>query len=421
MCSAVLEPPQAATAEDVLALARRLPDQPVDPRRELSGELLSLRRSIDLLELRFAQVSGVFAGQPQFEDSCGESPSAWLRHECHLTGYAATSALAVGAEVEQLPRSRAALTAGEIGFGHLALIARTSQTVRESLEAQGVACAGSPVLDEQPILAQARRHTVNRFRRDCSHLRHALDPGGALAEHNALSASRFLELRPRDDGCLELEGWLDPEGGAALRTALAPWSRRSGTDDLRPLARRQGDALVEFLLRGLDAGVLPAHGGQRPHLQVTASLATLTGRAGSSAGELELGGPVPVATVQRLACDAAVSRILLGPDSVITDVGRSLRVPGPAVRRALRSRDQGCVWPGCDRPAPFTDAHHLVHWAHGGTTDLGNLVLLCFRHHRAAHEGGWQIARTADGAMVTMPPAESFGPWSLAVDPGPYP
>ncbi|MBV8444865.1 MAG: DUF222 domain-containing protein [Candidatus Dormibacteraeota bacterium] len=404
-----------------MALALRLQARPVDPRVDLSGELLSLRRAIDLLELRFARVSGVFAGQPQFDDSCGESPSAWLRHECHLTGYAAGSALAVGAEADHLPRSRAALANGEIGFGHLALMARTSQTVRDSLEAQGVDCADGPVLDEEPILARARRHTVNRFRRECSHLRHSVDPAGALAEHNTLSASRFLELRPRDDGCLELEGWLDPEGGAALRTALAPLARRSGSDDLRPLARRQGDALVEFVLRGLDAGVLPTQGGQRPHLQVTASLATLTGRAGAVAGELELGGTVPVATVQRLACDAAVSRILLGPDSVITDVGRSLRVSGPAVRRALRSRDGGCVWPGCDRPAPYTAAHHLVHWAHGGKTDLGNLVLLCFRHHRAVHEGGWQIARTADGAMVTMPPVESFGPWSLAVDPGPLP
>ena len=76
MCSAVLEPPVAVAEEvaaaDAVALALRLQARPVDPRVDLSGELLSLRRAIDLLELRFARVSGVFAGQPQFEDSCGE-------------------------------------------------------------------------------------------------------------------------------------------------------------------------------------------------------------------------------------------------------------------------------------------------------------------------------------------------------------
>jgi hypothetical protein len=32
-----------------------------------------------------------------------------------------------------------------------------------------------------------------------------------------------------------------------------------------------------------------------------------------------------------------------------------------------------------------------VHWAHGGGTDLENLVLVCDAHHRLVHEGGWSI------------------------------
>jgi HNH endonuclease len=73
------------------------------------------------------------------------------------------------------------------------------------------------------------------------------------------------------------------------------------------------------------------------------------------------------------------------------EVGRATRVVSPAQRTALAVRDGGCVFPGCDRPPAWCDAHHLRHWLHGGTTDLANLVLLCRAHHRAVHEGGQHL------------------------------
>ncbi|MBN2114806.1 MAG: HNH endonuclease, partial [Acidimicrobiia bacterium] len=57
----------------------------------------------------------------------------------------------------------------------------------------------------------------------------------------------------------------------------------------------------------------------------------------------------------------------------------------PALRKALELRDQHCTHPGCQIPARWCDAHHVVHWADGGTTDLSNLRLLCRQHHRHAH------------------------------------
>jgi hypothetical protein len=93
----------------------------------------------------------------------------------------------------------------------------------------------------------------------------------------------------------------------------------------------------------------------------------------------------------------------------VIDVGRSKRtVSGPA-RRALDARDGHCRWPGgCDRPAKSSAAHHVVHWIHGGSTDLSNLILLCHRHHWMVHEGGWQIVRSDDGRMLAIPPATEF-------------
>jgi hypothetical protein len=101
---------------------------------------------------------------------------------------------------------------------------------------------------------------------------------------------------------------------------------------------------------------------------------------------------------------------LLDSESTVIDVGRSRRVVSEPARRALTARDGHCRWPGCDRPASWSAAHHVVHWIHGGTTDLDNLILLCHRHHGMVHEGNWQIVRGDDGRMLTIPPNVTFGP-----------
>ena len=82
------------------------------------------------------------------------------------------------------------------------------------------------------------------------------------------------------------------------------------------------------------------------------------------------------------------------------EVGRSTRVVQPAQRAALTVRDGGCVFPGCDRPLSWCDAHHLHHWVDGGPTDLSNLALVCRAHHRAVHEGGWRLIRGPDGRFT---------------------
>ena len=88
-----------------------------------------------------------------------------------------------------------------------------------------------------------------------------------------------------------------------------------------------------------------------------------------------------------------MSRVLLA-DSVVIDVGRATRSVSAPTRRALRVRDRGCRWPGCDRQVSWTSAHHIEFWVkHKGPTNPPNLVLLCYFHHRLVHEGGWQVVK----------------------------
>ncbi len=157
-------------------------------------------------------------------------------------------------------------------------------------------------------------------------------------------------------------------------------------------------------MRALDNGLVP----QRAHLQVTASLETLLGLPGAPAADMEFSLPISAKAVERLACDCGVTRIVLGSESTVIDVGRAKRTISGPQRKALKVRDGGCTWPGCDRPVSMTEGHHLVHWIRNGPGDLPNLTLLCYRHHWMVHEGGRQIVRTDDGRMLTIPPPTGF-------------
>ncbi|HEX9561694.1 MAG TPA: DUF222 domain-containing protein, partial [Candidatus Dormibacteraeota bacterium] len=186
--------------------------------------------------------------------------------------------------------------------------------------------------------------------------------------------ARSLTFANSDDGMVYVNGMLDKVGGAAVQAALEPLAQRTGKDDDRCRERRVADALVDVCTHSLDHGA-PS---RRTHLQVTTSLETLLGLSGAPAAEMEFSLPISSKAVERLACDCTVTRVLLGSDSTVIDVGRARRVISGAQGKALRVRDRGCVWPGCDRPATWTSGHHLLHWINGGSTDLSNLVLICY-------------------------------------------
>ena len=103
---------------------------------------------------------------------------------------------------------------------------------------------------------------------------------------------------------------------------------------------------------------------------------------------------------------ALLPPVLGGAPTQPLEVGRSSRVVPAAQRAALTVRDGGCVFPGCQRPLAWCEAHHLRHWLHGGPTDLANLALLCRAHHRAVHEGGWRLTWAPDGQLTAIPPTD---------------
>jgi hypothetical protein len=107
--------------------------------------------------------------------------------------------------------------------------------------------------------------------------------------------------------------------------------------------------------------------------------------AGATVGGVDAGTLLAPETVRRIACDAAILPAVLGTEREVLDWGRTKRLFTPGQTRRLWVRDGGCTWPGCTIPAAWTDAHHLIHWVHGGATDLDNAALLCGRHHTLVH------------------------------------
>ena len=263
-----------------------------------------------------------------------------------------------------------------------------------------------------------------------------------------------------------IDGLLEPEAGQTVLAALEPLAHPADAHDDRSGGQRTADALTELARRALEAGRLPRTGGVRPQLLVTVELDSLLGHHPALAGDLGGMGLLDPEGCRRLACDGTVTRVLVtrhppgqhhlgpgvgeppttpdptgtrdpgardptvpggpgqvedlgvllraaaaklpptlgGPPSQPLDVGRASRVVTPAQHRALAVRDGGCVFPGCSRPLTWCEAHHLIHWLDGGPTDLANLILLCRAHHRAVHEGGWQLARDPDGRLTATPP-----------------
>jgi hypothetical protein len=345
---------------------------------------------IDRLEAAFATGVRRFDKSGEYKADGALSLIAWLRWKCKLSGGAAMERVEIARQLEKLPQTQAAFAKGDLGFQHVAVIARTAEHV-------GAAAVRK---DESRLLASAQTMDPGQFTTVAKNFEHRVDAIGALAEANRAYERRYLHIGEPHDGLVRLDGVLDTEGGATLRTALQPFMKPV-KDDARSFGQRSIDALMELCRQG--SGSKRDGAGPRPQLIIRASLDTLAGIPGAPAGELEGGGTVPSETVQRYACDTAITR-MTGTAELEQELNRAVRTLPASTRRALEARDRHCVFPGCTRPLVWCDGHHLVWWTRGGVTALPNLALLCRPHHRMVHEEGWMIERTKDSRWKARPP-----------------
>ncbi len=382
-----------------------LPDARVE---EDFGELQAAVEALEAERLRrLAEIDR----RRSFERDGYLSAAAWLAGRFRVAWTDARRGVALARGLDRMPRVRRAFHDGAISLSAVRVLGEAQQAEPEGFQ-----------VSERFLTDAASRHSIGDLRRVVVHWRHVVERERASAEglDAALRARRRLHTSVTLDGMVRLDGDLDPETGetvlTALRAVLDAEARTEHAADGRAPAQRRADALGEVCRGWLDRADRPEVAGERPHLTVTVPLEALAGRTSvvrrSDDGHglepsLDHVGPIDAATVCRLACDASVTRVVLGPRSEPLDVGRRTAVVPPAIRRAVVVRDRRCRFPGCDRPPPWCDAHHVTHWVDGGATSVDNLVLLCRRHHRLTHErfplemtDGRPVFRRPDGSVL---------------------
>jgi hypothetical protein len=348
--------------------------------REL--DLKGLREVMDSLEGTFSSDSR------RCQETCAHLADGnanlvtWVGRLCGMSATSAADRLCVGTQLESLTKIAEALRAGEIGYQSTSLLCHLRDQLGEKRD----------LFNEDEMLELARKHSVASLRYLCRYARHVADPDGFFNEAEADYSRRRLHISQMSDGMHAIDGILDQAGGAALKTALDSLSNRRGPEDDRTFGQRTADSMVELAHHAMDEGRLPRRNGVKPHINLTTTIEGLKNELGAGPADLELSLPISTRTLERIACDCTMSRVLLA-DSMVIDVGRATRVVSAPMRRALRVRDQGCRWPGCDRQVNWSTPHHIEFWARGGANRLPNLVLLCFFHHRLVHEGGWQVVK----------------------------
>jgi Domain of unknown function (DUF222)/HNH endonuclease len=323
----------------------------------------------------------------------------WLGWRVGLDLGAARERVRVARALGTLPRLAQALARGELSYAKIRALTR-------------VATAAT----EERLLAVGRAGTAAHVERIVRGWRR-VDRRAEARESARQHASRALQVYQDEDGMVVIRGRLEPEAGALLVQALTAaretlyQQRRAEAPGPAPadvpaetltLTQQQADALALLAATALHHGLDPGAPGERYQVVVHVDASALADPEQPGQSVLEDGTHVSADTAQRLACDA--NRVVMqhGRDGHVVEVGARTRAIPPALRRALHHRDRGCRFPGCG--LRLAQGHHIRHWAAGGPTTLSNLALLCPRHHRAVHEGGYHLERQLDGELTFRRP-----------------
>ncbi len=385
----------SALEQDLRLIEAGAPERlPTTTLRDGVLRLARLQRALEAVGARWLAELDRRVQQQAPPDSL-RSTSLWLEDALHLTSSAAYAQLCTARQLEHLPLTADALRQGELGGQHVSVICQAvRQAEKTSLDPSAV---------EAELVHAAERMDPQALLQHWYQVRYQADQEAGVEAEEEQRQRRWLHLRRTWAGGFRLEGELDAEGGATLKTALQGLMGRRAAGDERPPERRRADALVELARRRLDAGDLPERGGEKPHLAVVAELATLRLEPGSRLAELDWGPLVTGETARRIGCDASTTPVLVGADGEILHVGRRSRsVPAP-VRRALNLRDRHCQGPGCRVPPELCAPHHLRHWVDGGPDELSNLRLFCDHHHSLRHPENARFRRREDhGGPATL-------------------
>jgi hypothetical protein len=374
---------------------------------DMSGELDDLAQRVETLDLHadvetLAEVIGIadrlqakiarLTGQVDAAglwqiDSCS-SLTGWLRYRGRMSEAGAVSLSRTAKRMRILPVTAQAWEDGALSGGQVQAIVANLKKATVERFAQGEADL-VPLLAPLTVVQTAGVMQTWRIRAEAE-----LDDGKGENTDRSFHHSRTI------GGRYESSGSFDTDGGAVIETALRLATSGDTCGEERTPAARRADAEIEIHQFFLDHQRTHKGGRRRPHVDIVVNIDD----DGAVSGRLIDGPPLPASTIKRLLCDCAVHRVVTHGRSAILDYGRSTRTVPDDLFNTLVLRDRGCRGPGCDRPAHWCDAHHVIPWEEGGPTEIDNLVLKCRRCHVQGHTPGYEDKLLPDGTYVVTDP-----------------
>ncbi len=378
--------------------------------------MLALAKLVGQIDAAFVDLVSGWDGRTIWTGDGARSGAAWLTARTELPRQACAAAVHLGRDLRACPLVAEAFAHGVLGRAKVAALMRARTRV-ESVFAD----------HEAALIAEIRSLTVEQARVVIGHWRRlalataGADPDGsddAGCDDTDPEADNAFWLSQTFDGRFVGNLDLDPVSGTELRNAIDArineWFRdgTAATGDGIDHRRRQAMALMDLVRDGATPGL--EHGRARPSVavvvdydEVVATMADTPADAMHRRCHLDDGTPIARSTAERLMCEGSVTEVLRflgldGRDHVIA-VSSQVRTCSPRQRTALDERDHGCQFPGCDRPARQTDAHHVDGWTRTKRTDINRMVLLCPFHHRCIHRG-FTLERRADGTVTVVAP-----------------
>jgi hypothetical protein len=327
----------------------------------LEREICALAAHLAAATCRWLLLVGEFDARGGWAEWGVNSCAHWLSWRCGIGLTAAREHVRVARVIRGLPLLQGEFAAGVLSYSKVRALTRVAS---EKTEAE--------------LVELARHATGAQLEKLCRQYGRVLEAtsANAAAMHERQALSTYWD----DDGMLIVQGRLTPEDGAALIAALDQ-AAESVPEETRELGARavRAQALV----------TLATGGETKAEVVVHVDAETLSSDEIKRQSEVADGPALAPETVRRLGCDAAVVAMIERNGKPLS-VGRRTRAIPPALRRALRSRDRGCRFPGCTH-SHHLHVHHIQHWARGGATEIGNLVQLCSYHHQLVHEGGYRV------------------------------
>jgi hypothetical protein len=349
---------------------------------DLEASIVDLKRHIDAsqadLLLRVAEYHRRGLGELRHM----LSTVGWVKQALRLTSAAASTLVRTARGLAQMPEVAGAAVGGDVTPDGVRLLAQARRRHPDEFAIH------------EPVFAEIAQYlSIQDLRIAVEHWEQQIDYPTAVAKLKAQRERRRFSMSQTWEGMWHLSGELDPETGSIVDTAIRSIVDRENVEASRPDSadvrypwQRRADALGDLCTHWLQhSDTTGTSGGSKPHITITTTLETLLGLK-RDIPRID-GLAIDPDDLQRLTCDAGVIRMILDADGEPLDVGRRYRTVTPAIRRALDVRDEGCTWTGCEAPASWCDAHHIVHWTNGGETSLDNMTLLCRTHHRATHQG----------------------------------